>query len=106
MADLFNKDKPNEFVPTISVGEVLSLKALDAQINQISFSPHNDNYLASAQEDSFLTLFDVAAQRAIAVFNSHKANARGIAFSPTNRLHLLSVGLDKSIIIHDINIKS
>ena len=30
MADLFNKDKPNEFVPTISVGEVLSLKALDA----------------------------------------------------------------------------
>ena len=57
MNDLFTKETDSNFTTPIS--EVLSLKPTDTKINSIRFSPFKENLIAAAQDDSFITLYDI-----------------------------------------------
>ncbi|XP_044533574.1 protein NEDD1 [Gracilinanus agilis] len=71
-------------------------------IRQLKYSLFKKSLLGSVSDNGVVTLWDVNSQSAYHNFDcSHKAPASGIAFSPVNDMLLVTIGLDKRIVLYD-----
>nr|XP_056702147.1 protein NEDD1 [Euleptes europaea] len=71
-------------------------------IRHLKYSPFKKAVLGSVSDSGTVTLWDVNSQSPYHNFeNAHKAPAYEICFSPVSELLLVTVGLDKRIILYD-----
>ncbi|KFP87357.1 Protein NEDD1, partial [Acanthisitta chloris] len=71
-------------------------------IRHLKYSSFKKSLLGSVSDSGNVTLWDVHSQKPYHNFdNTHKAPASEICFSPVNKLLLVTVGLDKRIILYD-----
>ncbi|NWW04624.1 NEDD1 protein, partial [Oreocharis arfaki] len=71
-------------------------------IRHLKYSSFKKSLLGSVSDSGNVTLWDVNSQNPYHNFeNTHKAPASEICFSPVNKLLLVTVGLDKRIILYD-----
>lgn len=84
--------------------ELYSLKHNESPIHNFKFSLLQDSILAAAQDDGVVAVYDLNSKQSVpqTQFQSHRASARGVAFSALNKLLLASVSIDKSINFYDI----
>ncbi|NXP73455.1 NEDD1 protein, partial [Ramphastos sulfuratus] len=75
-------------------------------IRHLKYSSFKKSLLGSVSDSGSVTLWDVNSQNPYHNFeNTHKAPASEICFSPVNKLLLVTVGLDKRIILYDTSSK-
>lgn len=75
-------------------------------IQGLQYSHYNRSMLASVSDDASLVLWDTNARRSVHQFaRAHKAPATDLSFSPCNDKLLLSSGLDKRIVLYDVQNK-
>ncbi|NXW97786.1 NEDD1 protein, partial [Larus smithsonianus] len=75
-------------------------------IRHLKYSSFKKSLLGSVSDSGGVTLWDVNSQSPYHNFeNTHKAPASEICFSPVNKLLLVTVGLDKRIILYDTSSK-
>ncbi|XP_064011035.1 protein NEDD1 isoform X2 [Pogoniulus pusillus] len=75
-------------------------------IRHLKYSSFKKSLLGSVSDSGSVTLWDVNSQSPYHHFeNTHKAPASEICFSPVNKLLLVTVGLDKRIILYDTSSK-
>ncbi|NXN27338.1 NEDD1 protein, partial [Nycticryphes semicollaris] len=75
-------------------------------IRHLKYSSFKKSLLGSVSDSGVVTLWDVNSQNPYHNFeNTHKAPASEICFSPVNKLLLVTVGLDKRIILYDTSSK-
>ncbi|XP_042325204.1 protein NEDD1 isoform X2 [Sceloporus undulatus] len=75
-------------------------------IRHLKYSPFKKALLGSVSDSGTVTLWDVNSQTPYHNFeNAHKAPAYEICFSPVSELLLVTVGLDKRIILYDTSSK-
>ncbi|XP_051488743.1 protein NEDD1 [Apus apus] len=75
-------------------------------IRHLKYSSFKKSLLGSVSDSGNVTLWDVNNQIPYHNFeNTHKAPASEICFSPVNKLLLVTVGLDKRIILYDTSSK-
>ncbi|XP_009880884.1 PREDICTED: protein NEDD1 isoform X1 [Charadrius vociferus] len=75
-------------------------------IRHLKYSSFKKSLLGSVSDSGNVTLWDVNSQSPYHNFeNTHKAPASEICFSPVNKLLLVTVGLDKRIILYDTSSK-
>ncbi|KAK2534977.1 Nedd1 [Columba guinea] len=75
-------------------------------IRHLKYSSFKKSLLGSVSDSGNVTLWDVNSQNPYHNFeNTHKAPASEICFSPVNKLLLVTVGLDKRIILYDTSSK-
>ncbi|NXB58975.1 NEDD1 protein, partial [Struthidea cinerea] len=71
-------------------------------IRHLKYSSFKKSLLGAVSDSGNVTLWDVNSQNPYHNFeNTHKAPASEICFSPVNKLLLVTVGLDKRIILYD-----
>ncbi|KAJ7401564.1 Protein NEDD1 [Pitangus sulphuratus] len=71
-------------------------------IRHLKYSSFKKSLLGSVSDSGNVTLWDVNSQNPYHNFeNTHKAPASEICFSPVNKLLLVTVGLDKRVILYD-----
>ncbi|NXV09792.1 NEDD1 protein, partial [Cettia cetti] len=71
-------------------------------IRHLKYSSFKKSLLGTVSDSGNVTLWDVNSQNPYHNFeNIHKAPASEICFSPVNKLLLVTVGLDKRIILYD-----
>ncbi|NXN82937.1 NEDD1 protein, partial [Bombycilla garrulus] len=71
-------------------------------IRHLKYSSFKKSLLGSVSDSGNVTLWDVNSQNPYHNFeNAHKAPASEICFSPVNKLLVVTVGLDKRIILYD-----
>ncbi|NXY17623.1 NEDD1 protein, partial [Atrichornis clamosus] len=71
-------------------------------IRHLKYSSFKKSLLGTVSDSGHVTLWDVNSQNPYHNFeNTHKAPASEICFSPVNKLLLVTVGLDKRIILYD-----
>ncbi|KFW77943.1 Protein NEDD1 [Manacus vitellinus] len=71
-------------------------------IRHLKYSSFKKSLLGSVSDSGNVTLWDVNSQNPYHSFeNTHKAPASEICFSPVNKLLLVTVGLDKRVILYD-----
>ncbi|NXI79704.1 NEDD1 protein, partial [Rhipidura dahli] len=71
-------------------------------IRHLKYSSFKKSLLGTVSDSGNVTLWDVNSQNSYHNFeNTHKAPASEICFSPVNKLLLVTVGLDKRIILYD-----
>ncbi|KAM9292557.1 protein NEDD1 [Morus bassanus] len=76
------------------------------RIRHLKYSSFKKSLLGSVSDSGNVTLWDVNNQNPYHTFeNAHKAPASEICFSPVNKLLLVTVGLDKRIILYDTSSK-
>ncbi|NXO01199.1 NEDD1 protein, partial [Rhinopomastus cyanomelas] len=75
-------------------------------VRHLNYSTFKKSLLGSVSDSGNVTLWDVNSQKPYHNFeNAHKAPASEICFSPVNKLLLVTVGLDKKIILYDTSSK-
>ncbi|NXA21172.1 NEDD1 protein, partial [Ibidorhyncha struthersii] len=75
-------------------------------VRHLKYSSFKKFLLGSVSDSGNVTLWDVNSQNPYHNFeNTHKAPASEICFSPVNKLLLVTVGLDKRIILYDTSSK-
>ncbi|XP_010192914.1 PREDICTED: protein NEDD1, partial [Mesitornis unicolor] len=75
-------------------------------IRHLKYSSFKKSLLGTVSDSGNVTLWDVNSQNPYHNFeNAHKAPASEICFSPVNKLLLVTVGLDKRIILYDTSSK-
>ncbi|XP_046890271.1 protein NEDD1 isoform X1 [Hypomesus transpacificus] len=75
-------------------------------IHDLKYSVVKRSLLGSVSDSGTVVLWDSNTQKELHVFDgAHKAPASGLAFSPTNDLLFVTVGLDKKIICYDTSSK-
>ncbi|XP_040412535.1 protein NEDD1 isoform X1 [Cygnus olor] len=75
-------------------------------VRHLKYSSFKKSLLGSVSDSGNVTLWDVNSQNPYHNFeNTHKAPASEICFSPVNELLLVTVGLDKRIILYDTSSK-
>ncbi|XP_037538543.1 protein NEDD1 [Nematolebias whitei] len=75
-------------------------------IHDLRLSTVKRSLLGSVSDSGTVVLWDSNTQKELHVFDSaHKAPGSGLAFSPTNDLLFVSVGLDKKIVYYDTTSK-
>ncbi|XP_007668239.2 protein NEDD1 isoform X1 [Ornithorhynchus anatinus] len=75
-------------------------------IRHLKYSTFKKSLLGSVSDNGVVTLWDVNNQSPYHNFeNTHKAPASGICFSPVNELLLVTIGLDKRMILYDTSSK-
>ncbi|XP_010294263.1 PREDICTED: protein NEDD1 [Phaethon lepturus] len=75
-------------------------------VRHLKYSSFKKSLLGSVSDSGNVTLWDVNSQNPYHNFeNTHKAPASEICFSPVNKLLLVTVGLDKRIILYDTSSK-
>ncbi|XP_030335902.1 protein NEDD1 [Strigops habroptila] len=75
-------------------------------VRHLKYSSFKKSLLGSVSDSGNVTLWDVNSQNPYHNFeNAHKAPASEICFSPVNKLLLVTVGLDKRIILYDTSSK-
>ncbi|NXN12433.1 NEDD1 protein, partial [Indicator maculatus] len=75
-------------------------------VRHLKYSSFKKSLLGSVSDSGNVTLWDVNSQNPYHNFeNTHKAPASEICFSPVNKLLLVTVGLDKRIILYDTSNK-
>ncbi|KAF7248700.1 Protein NEDD1 [Varanus komodoensis] len=75
-------------------------------IRHLKYSPFRKALLGSVSDSGTVTLWDVNSQTPYHNFeNAHKAPAYEICFSPISELLLVTIGLDKKIILYDTSSK-
>ncbi|NWH63729.1 NEDD1 protein, partial [Geococcyx californianus] len=75
-------------------------------VRHLQYSTFKKSLLGSVSDSGNVTLWDVNNQNPYHSFeNAHKAPASEIRFSPVNKLLLVTVGLDKRIILYDSSSK-
>ncbi|NWR73289.1 NEDD1 protein, partial [Centropus unirufus] len=75
-------------------------------VRHLQYSSFKKSMLGSVSDSGNVTLWDVNTQNPYHNFeNAHKAPASEICFSPVNKLLLVTVGLDKRIILYDSSSK-
>ncbi|NWU74438.1 NEDD1 protein, partial [Onychorhynchus coronatus] len=71
-------------------------------IRHLKYSSFKKSLLGSVSDSGNVTLWDVNSQNPYHNFeNTHKAPASEICFSPVNKMLLVTVGLDKRVILYD-----
>nr|NWR32857.1 NEDD1 protein [Tachuris rubrigastra] len=71
-------------------------------VRHLKYSSFKKSLLGSVSDSGNVTLWDVNSQNPYHNFeNTHKAPASEICFSPVNKLLLVTVGLDKRVILYD-----
>uniref|UniRef100_A0A3Q4GKK1 NEDD1 gamma-tubulin ring complex targeting factor n=1 Tax=Neolamprologus brichardi TaxID=32507 RepID=A0A3Q4GKK1_NEOBR len=71
-------------------------------IHDLRLSAVKRSLLGSVSDSGTVVLWDSNTQKELHVFDgAHKAPGSGLAFSPTNDLLVVSVGLDKKIVCYD-----
>ncbi|NXO93408.1 NEDD1 protein, partial [Certhia brachydactyla] len=71
-------------------------------VRHLKYSSFKKSLLGTVSDSGNVTLWDVNSQTQYHNFeNTHKAPASEICFSPVNKLLLVTVGLDKRIILYD-----
>ncbi|XP_068951301.1 protein NEDD1 isoform X2 [Petaurus breviceps papuanus] len=71
-------------------------------VRQLKYSLFKKSLLGSVSDNGVVTLWDANSQSPYHNFEcSHKAPASGISFSPVNDMLLVTIGLDKRIILYD-----
>ncbi|XP_058719260.1 protein NEDD1-like [Poecile atricapillus] len=71
-------------------------------VRHLKYSSFKKSLLGTVSDSGNVTLWDVNSQNPYHNFeNTHKAPASEICFSPVNKLLLVTVGLDKRIILYD-----
>ncbi|NWH30978.1 NEDD1 protein, partial [Chloropsis hardwickii] len=71
-------------------------------IRHLKYSSFKKSLLGSVSDSGNVTLWDINSQNPYHNFeNTHKAPASEICFSPVNKMLLVTVGLDKRIILYD-----
>ncbi|XP_064307409.1 protein NEDD1 isoform X1 [Phalacrocorax carbo] len=75
-------------------------------VRHLKYSSFKKSLLGSVSDSGNVTLWDVNNQNPYHNFeNTHKAPASEICFSPVNKLLLVTVGLDKRIVLYDTSSK-
>ncbi|NXK98102.1 NEDD1 protein, partial [Formicarius rufipectus] len=75
-------------------------------VRHLKYSSFKKSLLGSVSDSGNVTLWDVNSQNPYHNFeNTHKAPASEICFSPVNKLLLVTVGLDKRVILYDSSSK-
>lgn len=75
-------------------------------IHDVKYSIVKRSLLGSVSDSGTVVLWDSNTQKELHIFDgAHKAPASGLAFSPTNDLLFVTVGLDKKIICYDTSSK-
>ncbi|XP_052283917.1 protein NEDD1-like [Dreissena polymorpha] len=73
-------------------------------IKQVQYG-RKKSQLGSVSDDGAVSLWDCNTRQLVHTFSCHRAPATGLSFSPINDIFLVSVGLDKRIVCHDIQTK-
>lgn len=89
---------------SVPLSELASFKVSEGSVNQMRFSLLQEHIFATASDSGEICIFDLNAKERnpLASMQGHKASARGIAFSPLNKLLLSSVSIDKGVNFYDI----
>ncbi|KAL1775164.1 NEDD1 [Sigmodon hispidus] len=75
-------------------------------VRHLKYSLFRKSLLGSVADNGVVTLWDVNHQSSYHSFDTHKAPASGICFSPVNELLFVTIGLDKRIILYDTSSKT
>ena len=79
-----------------------SFKVSDCDLNAARFSPFQRRLLVTCDDGGGVGAWDVSRSDRVASLTPHKAPATGLSFSPLNELLLVTCGLDKRILFHDL----
>ncbi|XP_074646303.1 protein NEDD1-like [Tubulanus polymorphus] len=75
----------------------------EGAVTQLQYSHYKKSLLGSVSEDGAVCLWDTNTRRLMHSFtDKHCACPMGLAFSPINKMLLMSVGLDKRIVCYDV----
>jgi protein NEDD1 len=77
-------------------------KVSECDLNAARFSPFQRRLVVACDDGGGVGAWDISRADRIASLTSHKAPATGLSFSPLNELLLVTCGLDKRILFHDL----
>ena len=80
-----------------------TMKYLKQAIKQLKYSKVKSNLIATADDGGCVKIWDSTARKSLYSFGTvHTSPTSGVAFSPINKMLLLSCGLDKRIVLYDV----
>jgi protein NEDD1 len=79
-----------------------SFKVADCDLNAARFSPFQRRLVVACDDGGGVSAWDITRADRIASLTPHKSPATGLSFSPLNELLLVTCGLDKRILFHDL----
>jgi protein NEDD1 len=79
-----------------------SFKVSDCDLNAARFSPFQRRVVVTCDDGGAVGAWDVSRGDRVASLTPHKSPATGLSFSPLNELLLVTCGLDKRILFHDL----
>ena len=74
-------------------------------LSATQFSPFTSAMLSTASDGGTVRIWDVHSKKCTSTFDSHKAPASSLCYSPINSSLLVSGGLDKQILFYDVRKK-
>ena len=63
-------------------------------ILQVTFHPHQDNFLLSGSQDGYIKLFDIRTNECVSIFHSNAQSVRDVAFCPHGSGYVFATGLE------------
>ncbi len=79
-----------------------AFRLCDSDLNAARFSPFQRRMLVACDDGGGVSAWDISRADRIATLTPHKSPATGLSFSPLNELLLVTCGLDKRILFHDL----
>ncbi len=79
-----------------------SFKVADCDLNAARFSPFQRRLVVACDDGGGVSAWDITRADRVASLTPHKSPATGLSFSPLNELLLVTCGLDKRILFHDL----
>jgi protein NEDD1 len=79
-----------------------AFKVSDCDLNAARFSPFQRRLIVACDDGGGVGAWDISRAGLIASLTAHKAPATALSFSPLNELLLVTCGLDKRILFHDL----
>lgn len=79
-----------------------NIKIVDS-ITKIKFSPLQERVLAHCGDSGNVSIWDTARLDLLKIYNSHSTTCNDIIFNPKDKNSLCSGGLDKKMVIYDLN---
>lgn len=78
---------------------------MEDPICRIKFSPLQERMLAHCGDSGSVLIWDTARLDILKIYNSHSTTCNDIIFNPRDKNSLCSGGLDKKMVIYDLNSK-
>ena len=79
-----------------------AFRVCDNDLNAARFSPFQRRLLLACDDGGGVGAWDITRGDRVASLTPHKSPATGLSFSPLNELLLVTCGLDKRILFHDL----